>query len=85
MVLAPAAAWAEEPELKPAKRQIISPDETHGLPPGFHAETRPRYGPIIAGSVITVMGGVFLGAGLQQKAESEQRAESAPGVVERDG
>lgn len=53
-VLAVPAARAEEPERK--RRDIIRPEETHGIPPGFHEESRVRWAAIISGGLVTAVG-----------------------------
>src|SRR5258706_11459420 len=55
------------------RREVIPVDETHGAPPGFHAERETRWGPIIAGACTTAVGGLSLATGLQQHAELQSR------------
>ncbi|HVY31635.1 MAG TPA: hypothetical protein VHB79_34105 [Polyangiaceae bacterium] len=64
-------AWCEEGETP--HRDVLSVEETHGAPQGFHAERQTRWGLIIAGAATTGLGALMLGTGLQQHAENEQR------------
>jgi hypothetical protein len=76
-VLAASPALAEEPEEKP-RRNVIRPEETNGLPPGFHEESRVRWGAIIGGGTVTLVGTAFVVAGIVEKAEEAQRDRYAP-------
>jgi len=72
-------ARAQEPS-EPRKHDVIGADETRGIPPGFHAEQRPRYGLIIAGGATLGMGGLMLITGLQQRAALQaNKTPQAPG------
>lgn len=64
VLLQTATATAEPRE----RRDVIDADETHGMPPGFHEEDRPRYGMIIGGAVATAVGGGLFFTGYHQKA-----------------
>jgi hypothetical protein len=75
MVLAASPARAEEPDQNP-RRNVIHPEETHGIPPGFHEESRVRLGPAITGGVLTFVGSVFLTSGLVTMAEKRNQEES---------
>lgn len=74
VVALPAHAQDREP------RDVIGAEETRGIPPGFHAEERPRYGLIIGGGATVGVGGLMLITGLQQRAELQaNKTQQAPG------
>jgi hypothetical protein len=77
----PARAQAADAEAAPQarpKRHVISPEETHGMPPGFHLESRPRWGLIISGAALTAVGGLFLVEGIAQHNAEAERARNHP-------
>lgn len=46
----------------PAKEKpyLIHEHETVGCPPGYHPETRPRYGPLVGGAITAGLGGLYV-------------------------
>jgi hypothetical protein len=69
---------AEEPERK--RRDVIRPEETHGIPPGFHEESHPRWGWVITGGVMTLVGSAALAAGIAEI--SKEAPPREPGEIQ---
>jgi hypothetical protein len=79
LVLVFSATARSEPRHR--QRDVVSAEETVGVPPGFHAETRPRYGPLIGGAAATGFGAAMLLTGLDQRAQIERaRTPQDPGA-----
>jgi hypothetical protein len=80
VLLIAGAAQAEAPRSRAQRRNVIPAEETRGAPPGFHAERRPRYGPIIGGSITAGIGALFLAAGIDQRIQSQRRVSAVPAI-----
>jgi hypothetical protein len=52
-------------------RNVVPVEATHGPPPGFHYEERPRQGAIIAGGIVAGAGALLLLEGVRQRATGE--------------
>ena len=64
-------AWCEDAPSHP-HRNVIPADETHGAPPGFHAEQETRVGPLIAGVACVAFGALSLNYGIEQHVKQTQ-------------
>src|SRR5687767_7187898 len=82
-VLAAPPLRAEEPERAP-ERETNRPEETHGLPPGFHEESRVRWGAVIGGGVPTLAGALLLAGGIMANAEASPPVESGTSSPDND-
>jgi len=61
------------------RRTLILPSETHGIPPGFHTETRPRWGAIIGGGAVSLAGGLIVVEGYSQHLANRDNPNAMPG------
>jgi hypothetical protein len=75
-----ATAHAEPTQAIDTHREVVPANDTAEAPPGYHRETRPRYGMLIGGGITTGVGALMFFGGLERR----WREKHTPGDLDPD-